>query len=175
MDGSNRSFDERPSKTDVLPLRFRVVERCVWAVAIAFAILIGVAVMYVAQPRFDADRDDADCEQMLVWATAQKLAIGSHPDLALPVSLSAISADGKVDVEILADGRTVLFFKTSFFPHDNFYGVVYSSAPFKPAEIDKDEFGQPTFNIETPTCRLCNVAIWKKVSERHYVMLFNLG
>jgi hypothetical protein len=73
--------------------------------------------------------------RVLEWVRAKGLAAGSTHDLSLPEDLAAASADARVHVARLADGRTCILLKKSIGWKNNFDGVLQCDAPLRPSEV----------------------------------------
>ncbi|HVK65754.1 MAG TPA: hypothetical protein VM694_14830 [Polyangium sp.] len=73
--------------------------------------------------------------RVLAWVHAQSVAPPSTREMSLSGDLAGASADARVHVARLADGRTCILLKKSIGWKSNFEGVLLCDAPLLPAEI----------------------------------------
>ncbi|TKC90565.1 hypothetical protein [Polyangium fumosum] len=73
--------------------------------------------------------------RVLAWVHAQSVAPQSTQEISLPGDLVGASADARVHVARLADGRTCILLKKSIGWKSNFEGGLLCDAPLLPAEI----------------------------------------
>jgi hypothetical protein len=112
------------------------------------------------------------CADLAAWVKATYPAPDTHAGLRLPTQFHKLAADHSVDAIVFADGRVALMLKTSFWGHDCWSGVVYSSGPILSSEIGTDSYGRKQF---LPFARLSDHHIEKQVDDRHFIVAFDLG
>ncbi|MDI1446883.1 hypothetical protein [Polyangium sp. 6x1] len=73
--------------------------------------------------------------RVLEWVHTQSVAPKSTQEISLPGDLAGASADARVHVARLADGRTCILLKKSIGWKSNFEGWLQCDAPLLPAEV----------------------------------------
>jgi hypothetical protein len=84
----------------------------------------------------------------------------------------------EVDAVVLKDGTVILLLKTSLGWHHNWSGIIYSSSPLTPSEINDDSYGRPQVWIsgkpDGPNL-LEDHFIETKLNDCLYFVAFDLG
>ena len=87
----------------------------------------------------------SDDQSVLSWGIKQKVPSGRTREVILPESLRKASADQRVTIAQLADGRTCILLKKKIGWKDNFDASLCCSGPLKRREIIKDANQSPNY------------------------------
>jgi hypothetical protein len=120
-----------------------------------------------------------DCERVISWVRSNHPAPGRYPDLHLPEEFRWLSINGGVDAVVLKDGRVILLLKTSIGWKENWRGVIYTSSPFEPCEMQNGSYGgrSEIYISDTPQGNnlLESHFIETKMNDRLYFAAFDLN